>query len=52
MKILIEYLYQVLLSVKFRIEDFIKLLNSTHCGTVFNAEESNDQERFLDVELN
>ncbi len=30
----------------------IKLLNATHCGTVFNIEESNEQERFLDVELN
>ncbi len=30
----------------------IKLFNSIHCGTVFNIEESNGQERFLDVELN
>lgn len=35
-----------------QMELLIKLLNSTHCGVVFNVEESNEQERFLDIELN
>lgn len=37
-----EYLYQMLLSVWFRMKAFIQKLNATHSGTLYNVEESEE----------
>lgn len=39
---IIEYLYQMLLSVWFRMEAFIQKLNATYIGTLYNVKESEE----------
>ena len=46
---IIEYLYQMLLSVWFRMEAFIQKLNATHSGTLFTVKQTKELEKQLQL---